>query len=38
MNKLEAKLKLEDVVVCPNIAELLDKDDLQKIGRDGHEQ
>jgi len=38
MNKLEAKLKLEDVVVCPNIAELLDKADLQKIGRDVYEE
>ena len=28
------KLKLDDVVACPNIAELLDKDDLHKIGYD----
>jgi chaperonin GroES len=28
------KLKLEDVVTCPNIAELLDEQDLHKIGYD----
>jgi chaperonin GroES len=28
------KLKLDDLVACPNIAELLDEQDLQKIGYD----
>ena len=28
------KLKLEDLVACPNIAELLDEQDLHKIGYD----
>ena len=28
------KLKLEDLVACPNIAELLDEQDLHKIGQD----
>ena len=28
------KLKLDDLVACPNIAELLDDDDLHKIGYD----
>lgn len=38
MNKLKATLKLEDVVVCPNIAEMLDKEDLHKIGHDVYEE
>ena len=38
MNKLKETHKLEDLIVCPNIAELLHKDDLYKIGHDVHEE
>ena len=38
MNKLKETHKLEDLIVCPNIAELLHEDDLYKIGHDVHEE
>ena len=38
MNKLNTTLKLEDIVTCPNIAELLDKEDLYKIGHQVYEE
>ena len=38
MNKLKETHKLEDLIVCPNIAELLHEDDLYKIGHDIHEE
>lgn len=38
MNKLKETHKLADLVVCPNIAELLHEDDLYKIGHDVYEE
>jgi len=38
LNKLKETHKLEDLIVCPNIAELLHEDDLYKIGHDVHEE
>jgi len=38
LNKLKETHKLADLVVCPNIAELLHEDDLYKIGHDVYEE